>query len=232
LGFGPDGGGLMGGLGPEFLGGIDGRGPGHGPFADSTALAACTYSAATGRVTCPAETHDGITTTRSMSFLTTAGQPQATRDSLTTNTINTLITATGTSTHGDVTRTVNHTSNRTVGGLAAGSTSRTVDGTSSGTESASGTMRDTAFTSVRVAGDTTTGITVPVTTGTPAYPTAGKVIRHMKVTITRGTAAATTSDRREVITYNGTATATLQITQDGTTTTCTIALPFGRPVCG
>ncbi len=231
LGFGLGGGGLMGGLGPEFFGGLDGpRGPGHGPFADSSALAACTFAAATGRVTCPSTTQDGITVTRSMAFLTTAGVAQATRDSLTTNTINTQITASGTSTHGGVTRTVNNTSNRTVSGLAAGSTSRTVNGTSAGQESGSGTMRDTAFTSLRVAGDTITGVVVPVTTGTPPYPTAGKVIRHMTVTITRA-GVTKTSDRREVLTYDGSATAALQITKDGTTTNCTIALPFGRPSC-
>jgi len=33
------------------------------------------------------------------------------------------------------------------------------------------------------------------------------------------------------ITYNGSATATITITQDGTTKTCTLPLPHGMPVC-
>jgi hypothetical protein len=43
--------------------------------------------------------------------------------------------------------------------------------------------------------------------------------------------ATTTSHRREVITYDGSATAKMVITQDGTTKTCTLPLPFGRPTC-
>jgi hypothetical protein len=47
------------------------------------------------------------------------------------------------------------------------------------------------------------------------------------------TSAGTTrsSSRREVITYDGSATAKLVITRDGTTKTCSLPLPHGRPVC-
>jgi hypothetical protein len=44
--------------------------------------------------------------------------------------------------------------------------------------------------------------------------------------------ATTTRSRREVLTYNGTATAQVTITENGTTKTCTMALPRGRPSCG
>jgi hypothetical protein len=52
----------------------------------------------------------------------------------------------------------------------------------------------------------------------------------MKVVMTSG-GTTTTSTRREVITFNGTATATAVITQDGTTKTCSLPLPMGRPTC-
>ena len=52
---------------------------------------------------------------------------------------------------------------------------------------------------------------------------------HSSVTIAGGT--PTVHDRREVITYNGSATANITITQDGTTKTCTLPLPHGMPVC-
>jgi hypothetical protein len=52
----------------------------------------------------------------------------------------------------------------------------------------------------------------------------------MKVVMTSG-GTTTTSTRREVITFNGTATATLVLTHDGTSKTCTLPLPFGRPTC-
>ncbi|MEO7456168.1 MAG: hypothetical protein ABIY52_07885, partial [Gemmatimonadaceae bacterium] len=128
--------------------------------------------------------------------------------------------------------TVSHTSDRTVTGLASNATQRTVNGTSAGTETTTG--KDTAgtFTVARVIGDTTSGVIIPIASGKPTYPTAGTVIRSMKATLTRGGGAPTTSSRREVVTYDGTATAKLVITRDGTTTNCTIALPRGRPACG
>jgi hypothetical protein len=220
----------MGGLGPEFHGGIDGRGPGRGPFS-ARSTDGCTFDALTGRLTCAPETRDGITVTRSLALTTAGGVAQSAFDSLTTNSVNTRISVSGTSTRGSVSRTVSHSSDRTVSGLAAGSTSRTVNGASAGTETSTGTFRDTAFTAVRVAGDTTSGLVIPLATGTHPYPTAGTIVRRMTVTLTRDGQAPQTSTRREVITYNGSATAQLVITRDGDTKTCTIALPHGRPAC-
>ena len=117
-------------------------------------------------------------------------------------------------------------------GLASTATQRTVNGTSAGTETTTG--KDTAgtFTVARVIGDTTSGIIIPITSGRPTYPTAGSVIRSMKVTLTYTGKTPASSSRREVVTYDGTATAKLVITQDGTTKKCTIPLPRGRPTCG
>lgn len=52
----------------------------------------------------------------------------------------------------------------------------------------------------------------------------------VQTTIDGGT--PTTNNRREVITYDGSATAKVIITENGTTKNCTIALPRGRPSCG
>ncbi len=38
--------------------------------------------------------------------------------------------------------------------------------------------------------------------------------------------------RREVVTYDGSRTASIVITQDGETTTCSVPLPRGRLSCG
>jgi hypothetical protein len=62
------------------------------------------------------------------------------------------------------------------------------------------------------------------------HPTAGTVIRRMKVIMTIG-GSSSTKERREVLTYDGSATAKLQITDNGTTKNCTVALPRGRPNC-
>jgi hypothetical protein len=72
---------------------------------------------------------------------------------------------------------------------------------------------------------------IPLESGRPTYPTAGRVIRAMHSSVTIAGGSPTVHDRREVITYDGSATATITITQDGTTKTCTLPLPHGIPVC-
>jgi hypothetical protein len=268
---------LGGGLGADFTGEIAfsfggdfggrGRGGPHGgPFGIAPTCTGGTYSATTGVVTCPTETRNGLTLTRTIAYKTTAGAAQAAYDTGTTNSIQEKRTVSGTTTftadsgrgrdghgpHGPgffglgrgpdssritvstATTTVSESSDRTVAGLATGATQRTVSSTAASSESTTGTSSAGAFTAKRVTGDTTRGLVIPVatTTNTHPYPTAGTVIRQVTATVTIGTAAAQTTTRREVITYDGSATAKLTITQDGTTKSCTIALPRGRPSCG
>lgn len=225
---------MGGGLGGAFIGG-DGFGRGHerGPFR-SGLDSACVYAASTGNVTCGPTTRNGLTVTRIHSFKTTAGVAQSAPDS-TTNSERTQITVSGTTTmmrRDSITSTVQHRSDRTVTGLAYNATGRTVNGTASGTESSSGLNRDGArFTAVRVSGDTTQGLVIPILTTGRSYPTAGNVRREMKVTMTIAGGTPTVTTRREVVTYNGTTTATVVITTNGTSNTCTLPLPTGRMVC-
>jgi len=225
---------MGGGFGEDFLGGPGGGGRPfeHGERGGTELSSNCTFSSATGMVTCAAETHGGITVNRTIVFKTAAGVAQAARDS-NTNSIATHIGATGTKSRRDgaIVTTINHTSDRTVTGLASTATQRTVNGTSAGTETTTGTDTAGTFTVARVIGDTTSGIIIPITSGRPTYPTAGTVIRSMKVTLTYTGKTPTTSTRREVVTYDGSATAKLVITQDATTKNCTIPLPRGRPTC-
>ena len=222
---------MGGGMGADFLGAVGfGRGFGQGPFGGGGLNSDCTFAASTGRVTCSAETRNGVTINRSFAFTTATGTAQAKPDS-TTNPVNSQISVSGTVTRRDsAVSNITSSSNRTVSGLAYNSTQRTVNGTSAGTETTTGKVAEGAFTSTRIVGDTTTGVIIPLTAGRPTYPTAGTVVRHMKVTMTVA-GATTTKERREVVTYNGTATATLTITQDGTTKTCTLPLPHGKPSC-
>jgi hypothetical protein len=218
---------MGGGFGHDFMGGPLGGGR---PFEHQGELQGnCTWDAGAGATTCTFA-HDGLTATRVVQFLTSAGAAQQTRDS-TTNTVKEHDTVTGTTTRRDnVTATVSHASDRTVTGLAAGSTQRTVNGTSAGTENLAGSDSLGAFTAVRVIGDTTTNVVIPIVAGRPSYPTSGTVVRAMSVSVTRS-GTTTSSSRREVVTYNGTNQATLTITQDGTTKTCTLPLPHGSPQC-
>jgi len=278
------GGSLMGGgLGDAFLGGIAGGHFGnHGPFGGGLGCSGATFSSATGRVTCPTVTRDGLTLTRSAAYSNATGQVQQAFDSLTTNTVNLQTSVTGTRTfaagseggsdsgsdssgsnrgpgggggshggrHGwgdgrgpggrllgdtatilSATTTVESFSNRTVSGLAQGSTQRTVSGTSSGNESTTGTSSRGSFTATRTVADTTRGLVVPVVTSGATYPTAGTVVRAMTATLTYTGQSTATVSRREVVTYDGSATAQVVITEDGVTKNCTRPLPRGPLTC-
>jgi hypothetical protein len=230
-GFGPM---IGGGLGGNFLGGLGlGHDFGHGPRGDPDLNNTnCTYSAATGRVTCDPVTNRGLTIVRSSAYTDATGAPQSAFDSVTTNTIDTRVQVTGTITRRDSsTSTITDASDRTVSGLARGSTKHTVNGTAAGSELSNGKDSTGTFTALRTAADTVRGIVVPVSDTGHTYPTAGTIIRVMAVTVTHAGGSPQTSSRREVITYDGSSAAQMVITQDGTTKTCTLPLPFGRPTC-
>ncbi len=133
------------------------------------------------------------------------------------------------------TSTVSSASERTVTGLAQGSTQRTVNGASRGTESTTGTSSRGAFTATRIVGDTTRGVVIPVRAAgdtARAYPTAGSVIRAISASLAYAGETPTTLTRREVITYDGSATAQVTITENGTTKRCTRSLTGrGQLVC-
>lgn len=224
LGLDFDGGGAFFDLGHSMFGG--------GPFAPR-ASKNCTFSSSTSRVTCPDLTFGGLTITRSFAYLDASGKAQASPDT-TTNSVNTQSSVKGTIvTHNKKdTTTVNSSSDRTVAGLIKTSTSRTVNGKSGSTETTVGTNRDTVrFTTIRSQGDTTVGLTLPVKNGRSSFPTAGSVTRSMQVTVKVAGQPDATSLRREVITYDGSNTAKVVITHDGTTKNCTLPLPHGRLNC-
>ena len=129
------------------------------------------------------------------------------------------------------TTTIASSSTRTVTGLAQGSTQRTVNGTTSGQESTTGTSSRGSFTATRTVGDTTSGVIIPVSTTGPTYPTAGTVIRSIQATLKYSGEDAVSLQRREVVTYDGTATAKVTITENGTTKQCTRPLPRGPLTC-
>jgi len=215
---------MGGGLGGLFFG---------GEFFHFRNDGSCSFSSSTGLVSCTGNTHDGLTVTRVSSYKNGAGQAQEKVDS-TTNAISTTTTVKGTATRRDSsTSVIDETSTQSVTGLAKGSTQRTINGVSAGSESTNGKSDEGTFTSKRVAGDTITNVVIPAPSSstTPPYPTAGTVIRSISVTMTLTGQAATTHSRREVVTYDGSATAKVVITQDGTTQNCTLPLPRGRLTC-
>ena len=131
----------------------------------------------------------------------------------------------------NATTTVNNSSDRTVTGLAQGSTQRAINGTSRGQESTAGTSSRGDFTATRLVGDTTTGVIIPIATDGKAYPTAGTVVRSIQASLTYTGQTPTTVSRHEVVTYDGTATAKVVITENGETRNCTRPLPRGPLTC-
>ncbi|GAC1453454.1 MAG: hypothetical protein PVSMB1_01990 [Gemmatimonadaceae bacterium] len=192
----------------------------------------CTFSASTMRLECPTITHDGLTITRSFSFRDAAGAVEHAFDPAKTNTVNVKRSVIGTVTHHETaTSTVTGSSDLTVAGLAPGSTKRTVNETSAGTDATTGTWEGIPFTATRTAGDTTTGLLIPIQDGKPTFPIAGTIVRSMKASVALNGQTPSTSSRREVITFDGTAIAKVVITQDGVTKNCTKPLPHGKLTC-
>jgi len=235
------------------------HGPFGGRFAGGRTCTG-TFVASSGWFVCAPVATNGVNTTQQMQYKNAAGAIQPAFDTATTNSVQVQTTINGTVSYvKDSTRgpawggrrgpphmgrligdssmvltantTLSHRSDRTVAGLATGSTRRTVVGTSSGEESTTGTTSQGTFTARRMAADTTRGIVIPITDGKPTYPVAGTVIRVMNATFTLQGASPVTASRREVITYDGSSTATIVITINGDSKTCTMALPRGRPNC-
>src|SRR6185436_5320216 len=146
---------MGGGLGDLFWGFGFGPGFGHGKRGDPAVTGDCAFDSASGRVVCNPVVRSGLTINKSASYADVNGAVQQAFDSATTNTINVKVSVAGTITRRDsAVSTVQHASDRTVTGLAPGSTARKVNGTSAGQESTDGTKDGKQFTALRVVGDT------------------------------------------------------------------------------
>jgi hypothetical protein len=222
------------GLGIGFMGGLGGPFLGLGLLIDAFRIGSCSFSSSTGVTTCQNETRNGLTISRTFKYTDTNGNPQQKIDT-TTNTIASTVSVVGSVTHRDSSKSdVNESSNQSVSGFAKGSKQLTINGASAGTETTTGTSSMGAFTAKRVAGDTISGVVLPFGSAAlahPPYPSAGTVTRSMSVTVTVSGQSPALSSRREVITYDGSATAKVVITEDGTTQNCTLPLPFGHLTC-
>jgi hypothetical protein len=224
---------MGGGLGPEFMGGIGfGRGRGHGPFGELHIPSNCTFDATSGRIDCPDTTRHGLTLSLSFALKNAAGDAQSAFDTVTTDYVNVQTSVSGTLTrHDSAQATISHSSDRTITGLADGSTARTINGTAEGEETVNGVRDSVAFTAVRNVSDTTTDLVIPIADGRPTIPTSGVVIRNMSVSITPAGGTATTRSRREQITFDGTNVVQIVVTQNGTTKNCTVTLPRRKMTC-
>lgn len=190
----------------------------------------CAFQSGVG-VVCADTTRNGqVVSSKTIKYTTASGTLQSSIDS-TTDGVELTATVKGSVTRRDSsTSSTDAANHQKVTGLTTAA--RHVDGTSNGTETSTGTSIFGAFTSKRVTADTISGVVIPkaTTSNTKVYPTAGSVTRTMSLTLTvQGANLSTT--RKETITYDGSATAKVVITKDGTTQNCTMPLPHGKLTC-
>lgn len=225
------GGGLMGGgLRGLFLGVGLRDWLGHiGAFVND-----CLFVPDLGRVVCRPVMRNGLTIARSFAFEDEAGVVQEAYSPGVTDLINSRVGVEGTIVRrDDIKSEVAHRSDRTVAGLAEGSTERTLDGSSIGREITTGTNDRGRFRLTRIVGDEVEGLVIPVVEDSDRipYPIAGSVVREMEVRLAYGDRIVRQITRREEVIFDGSDTATLIITINGVTRTCSLPLPFGKPVC-
>lgn len=191
--------------------------PPSGPATASPAQSApaCTYAAATGRWNCaPFVNQRGLTVTRSYAYFDAANVPMEHYDRLRTAKINYQH-----ETHGPVGDgvtfygTTHQRGNETASGLIGAETVRTWDGVTVSADT--NTHKDAAgtrqYAGVRI--DSMIAVTWAQPRAPGAFPLSGRMVQaaNYMVTSTGSQTETRSVSRRSVVTYNGTADATLQI---------------------
>ena len=191
------------GAGPQF-------GAGTGDLNPSN----CTYNASTQRLECPSVTRAGtLTITRSYAFWDASNTPQNHYDALLTAKANIQTHITGERTGDNWTASIDRTRDMTVTGLAGTETQRTWNGTGTSTathsrHNDSGDERSYNISCTLTVAD----VVVPVPNGdTPHFPLSGTITHNCTITFVGGPRDGQTVQRTATVTFNGTATATVNV---------------------
>lgn len=177
----------------------------------------------------------GMTVTRTVTFYDAAGAKQERYDSLTTARVVTdeKVTSSSTMTVNGNQRsmTMEAIHHAEVSGLAGCETQVTLNANGTSKVTMAGTRDGKTTTTTVTASDLTKDLVVPVPRARGAWPKSGTVAHDRAVSATDGARSAAHS-YREVTTFDGSATAKVTITVNGTTKSCTRALDTGRLSCG
>jgi hypothetical protein len=175
----------------------------------------CTYSATTGRFTCPAVTSGGLTLNRDYAFFDANNQPQSAYDAATTDSANFHVSVVGTITFSNGQANVNRDRNFTVSGLLGAETSRTWNGTGSRNDNGSRNGTDGTVRSYQTADALTVSqVVVDLPRSTYPWPMSGTITRHITGTASvsrNGVTKSFSVDRTVTITFNGSQTATVTV---------------------
>ena len=185
----------------------------------------CPYDAGSGRFTCPTQTRENITVSRSYAFKDANGQPQSAYDASTTASANFRSTLSGAVSRDLWSATISRERDMTASGLAGAETQHTINGVGSSTESRSRHTDGGTRTYTMTAVATFANVVVPVPRSRGAWPLSGTITRV--VTATRdGEAGSESRTSTAVLTFNGTRFATLVVGDR----TFTVDLADGRTV--
>lgn len=183
--------------------------------------ATCPYDSATQSFVCPTTTMNGVTMSMYYQLFDASGALQSAFNPTTTAAIRTVSDLSGTvPTTGALTATIEGHNDKTLSGLLTAT--RTLNGSSTTTV----TMNDGSQPLRLTIAETTTDLVLPQRGSATPYPLSGSI--SMDVTTSGGG-----FDVHVTITFNGTSTATMVVTSNGTTQTCTVnmASPQATPSC-
>lgn len=180
----------------------------------------CTFSGATGRITCPDLTRGGLTISRSYALYDAANTPQPARGPTTVK-VNTQVWARGIVATERSKVAIDRKSDLTATGIQITSPSRTLNGTEQGSSTMEHQTSRGKVTSTLVFGDTTINLVLPQGDLTRRWPLSGTVIRsHSGTRTIEGGAGSSPISYRAVFVYDGSNTVKITITANGTTKTC------------
>jgi len=185
----------------------------------------CAYTAASQSFVCPPATASGVTIKQSFTLLTASGAKQSAFDHSTTASVKANTSVAGTIVEDGATLTIDSQQELTLSGLLAGP--HALDGTS--TTRLSGTFFGDAPIDVQITGSISSLVLPPNTAvGAQVWPTAGTIVVASSGTF----ADLPPFTSRLTLTFNGTSTVTLTITENGFSQTCQhdLAKP-GLPAC-
>ncbi len=174
-------------------------------------MTGCSFAG--GHFTCPPLLRNGLTVTRTVTFMADGGATQDSYDSLLTASIHVVAAVSGDVTRGPWSATVARNRDLTISGLLGTETTRTVNGT--GSESVS-RARVTVAGNTRsydiIGASTVTNVVVPVRAeGVDPWPLSGTITRTYTVTRTDANGSGGTVTRTVVITFNGSSTPTAMV---------------------
>lgn len=182
--------------------------------AAQAGTSSCTYSAATGRFSCPTvTTPEGLTLDRSYAFFA-GGAARSSYDAVATDSINFQWTLRGTVSGTPGTRWVNHARSLTVSGLAGTETQRSWSGTGQRTDSALVTSDSRTRKTKFVGSNTVNQVVFRLPRSTYPYPQSGTITHDLTVTsVFEGASGNTsrTATRHVVVTFDGTRTAKMLV---------------------